>query len=176
MMPSEKSADLVRRVVTGEGEGERSRIVSDGPVRAWAVRPGGSLVMDVWRIDTLPCRVDDPDVLTDVLVPPLSGGLVVRMCRIPPDSEVDAEAYTQAIAEAYGGQADVPASDVPGMHRTDTVDVVTVISGALTALLEDGETVLGPGDSLVQRGTMHAWRNRTSSDVLLTSVMVPAAR
>jgi quercetin dioxygenase-like cupin family protein len=44
------------------------------------------------------------------------------------------------------------------MHRTDTLDLLFVISGQLELILEDGSTVLTSGDTLVQRGTAHAWQ------------------
>ncbi|KQW42651.1 hypothetical protein ASC77_23610 [Nocardioides sp. Root1257] len=57
------------------------------------------------------------------------------------------------------------------MHRTDTVDVVTVIRGELTVVTETGETTLRAGDSVVQMGTMHAWSNRTNETVVAIAIM-----
>lgn len=46
------------------------------------------------------------------------------------------------------------------MHRTPTLDYIVVIQGLLELILDSGETrLLHPGDTVVQRGTMHAWRN-----------------
>ena len=47
------------------------------------------------------------------------------------------------------------------MHRTKTLDYVVVIEGELTLLLEDSEVTLKPGSVVVQRGTNHAWENRS---------------
>ncbi len=46
------------------------------------------------------------------------------------------------------------------MHRTSTLDYVVVIEGEVVLILEDGEVVLRPSDTAVQRGTNHAWENR----------------
>ena len=46
------------------------------------------------------------------------------------------------------------------MHRTRTLDYVVVIAGELTLILDGSETILKPGDVVVQRGTDHAWENR----------------
>ena len=46
------------------------------------------------------------------------------------------------------------------MHRTRTLDYVVVIAGELVLMLDDSETILKPGDVVVQRGTDHAWENR----------------
>jgi hypothetical protein len=47
------------------------------------------------------------------------------------------------------------------MHRTRTLDYVVVIEGELVLILDDSEVVLMPGDVVVQRGTDHAWENRS---------------
>jgi uncharacterized cupin superfamily protein len=60
------------------------------------------------------------------------------------------------------------------MHFTETVDIMTVLSGELWAITETGETLLRAGDTLVQRGTAHAWSNRTSEPATIVSVMIAA--
>ena len=47
------------------------------------------------------------------------------------------------------------------MHRTRTLDYVVVIEGELVLVLEDSEVALRAGDVVVQRGTDHAWENRS---------------
>jgi uncharacterized cupin superfamily protein len=49
------------------------------------------------------------------------------------------------------------------MHRTRTLDYVVVIEGEAVLHLTDSEVVLGPGDVVVQRGTDHAWENRSDA-------------
>ncbi|WP_163730875.1 cupin domain-containing protein [Mycolicibacterium madagascariense] len=99
------------------------------------------------------------------------------MSTIPPGGRFDRASYAQVMAYAFGAQA--VSSDpkvIPGMHRTDTVDVVTIVAGELHAVLEADETVLRAGDTIVQRGTMHAWQNRSQHPVTLVSVMMDAPR
>ena len=62
------------------------------------------------------------------------------------------------------------------MHFTETVDIVTVLSGEIYAVLETTETLLRPGDTLVQRGTIHAWSNRTDKPAMMVALMVSAKR
>jgi uncharacterized cupin superfamily protein len=38
---------------------------------------------------------------------------------------------------------------------------VVVLEGEIWAMMELGETLLKPGDVLVQRGTNHSWSNRS---------------
>ena len=50
--------------------------------------------------------------------------------------------------------------DQPGMHTAASVDYEFVASGRVLLELDDGATVeLGAGDTVVQNGTRHAWRN-----------------
>jgi hypothetical protein len=49
------------------------------------------------------------------------------------------------------------------MHRTRTLDYVVVIEGELVLILDDSEVILKPGDVVVQRGTDHAWENRSNT-------------
>ena len=48
----------------------------------------------------------------------------------------------------------------PGMHATDTIDFEVVLEGTVVLELDDGaEVTLHPGDTVVQNGTRHRWRN-----------------
>lgn len=175
-MNVEPSKKTVRRVVTGFDASGRSIIAEDTNVTTTATRPDGSMVMDLWRADHLPALFSDQDGLTGQVLPPPPNGLVVRVCSFAPNGQVDAEAYDQALADVYGASdSQASQSSIAGMHRTDTVDVVTVISGELFAVLETTETRLLPGDSIVQRGTSHAWHNRTDEPAVVVATMMTAA-
>ncbi len=47
------------------------------------------------------------------------------------------------------------------MHRTQTVDYGIVLEGELTLVVDRGETTIRAGDIVIQRGTNHAWENRS---------------
>ena len=47
------------------------------------------------------------------------------------------------------------------MHRTETLDYGIVLEGEIYLVLDDSETLLKPGDVVIQRGTNHAWSNRS---------------
>jgi mannose-6-phosphate isomerase-like protein (cupin superfamily) len=70
---------------------------------------------------------------------PVSGHLI-RIIDIYPPSE--------------GGKRTV-------MHRTKTLDYAVVIEGEVVLVLDDSEVTLKQGDVVVQRGTDHAWENRS---------------
>ena len=62
------------------------------------------------------------------------------------------------------------------MHRTDTVDYVICIAGEIDMLLDDAQSVtLRAGDVLIQRGTNHAWLNRSDKPCRLAVVLLDAS-
>jgi mannose-6-phosphate isomerase-like protein (cupin superfamily) len=175
---SDDEPTLARVVVTGVAADGRSVIARDGPARPWARRPTGTLVMDLWRVDHLPVSVDAWSTATDevVLAPP-PNGVAVRTTIFPPDSSISPEAaaaYAAAMADIYGAQSSTGPS-IPGMHSTETIDIMTVIDGEIWAVMEDGETLLRAGDTMVQRGTRHAWQNRSDRPTKVVTIMLPAS-
>ena len=51
------------------------------------------------------------------------------------------------------------------MHRTQSVDYGIVLEGEVESILDSGETqLLRRGDVMVQRATMHAWRNPSKTE------------
>src|SRR5690242_6037182 len=47
------------------------------------------------------------------------------------------------------------------MHRTKSLDYAVVIEGEVVLVLEDSEVLLKKSDVVIQRGTNHAWENRS---------------
>ena len=79
--------------------------------------------------------------------------------------------------EKLPGMMNVMEPDNPGMHRTDTVDYIVVLSGEVSLELDDGETVhLSAGDCVVQNGTRHAWRNTSGATCVMAVALVGAHR
>jgi quercetin dioxygenase-like cupin family protein len=65
----------------------------------------------------------------------------------------------------------------PGMHVTDSIDYVLVVSGEVTLELDDGEqAVLRAGDAVIQNGTRHAWRNHGTGPCTIVGVAIGADR
>jgi uncharacterized cupin superfamily protein len=60
----------------------------------------------------------------------------------------------------------------PFMHRTQTVDYGIVIDGELTLIVDRGETTIKSGDVVVQRGTNHAWANRSGKNCRIAFVLI----
>ena len=65
----------------------------------------------------------------------------------------------------------------PGMHTTDTVDFDVIVLGEVYLELDDGsEVLLEAGDCVVQNGTRHAWRNRSSAKCVIAVTLVGVER
>jgi uncharacterized cupin superfamily protein len=60
----------------------------------------------------------------------------------------------------------------PLMHRTETIDYGLVLEGELVLILDEGETVVRAGDVVVQRGTSHAWANRSNANARIAFVLI----
>ena len=59
----------------------------------------------------------------------------------------------------------------PGMHATDTIDFEVVLEGTVVLELDDGaEVTLHAGDTVVQNGTRHRWKNPGDTPARMASV------
>jgi uncharacterized cupin superfamily protein len=55
------------------------------------------------------------------------------------------------------------------------VDYALVLEGEIVALMDEGEKLMRAGDVLIQRGTMHAWANRSGRPVKMAFILVDAS-
>jgi quercetin dioxygenase-like cupin family protein len=69
---------------------------------------------------------------------------------------------------------DFPPGNHPHMHRTETIDYVIVIAGEIEMDMDDSTVKLKAGDIMVQRGTNHAWANRSGKPARVAFVLVDA--
>ena len=61
------------------------------------------------------------------------------------------------------------------LHRTDTVDYVICLSGEIDMFLDESQFVtLRAGEVLIQRGTNHAWANRSDKPCRLAVILLDA--
>lgn len=166
----------VRRVVTGTGSDGRSGIDEDRPCEAVLETPM-FLATDIWVAGCGPAHIADGDRSGGkvVLEPPDRGFLVRRVVFHPDRQWLGSQAYLAALEAAGGGASHAGGAHDDGMHVTRTVDVAYVVEGEIVAVLEGAETTLRAGDSLIQRGTKHAWSNRTDEDAVVLFTQVSTA-
>ncbi|TWT13603.1 cupin domain-containing protein [Reyranella sp. CPCC 100927] len=172
----------IRRLVTGTDAQGRSCFVEDGPSRAVklvADRPGYR-VTNIW-CTTPGSQVDAPEATAQIagLLPP-KGGTVLRIIDFPAepaDGAARDAALKATFRDLYGdAQHGSDKSAHPGMHETPTVDYALVLAGTIIAIMETGELEMNAGDVLVQRGTMHAWANRSSQPARMAFVLIDPDR
>jgi uncharacterized cupin superfamily protein len=165
---------LPRRIVTIDDAG-KSTAIADGPVPDVLfdpARPGFSSAR-IWVTAATPveiARVADALKLQAATMGPLPPphGSVCRIVTFPPDeiyrgkigtAEVAAYFQTVGSPEASTYSAKAPH---PYMQKTRTLDFCLILEGEITLVLDTAEVQLSAGDTVVQRGTNHAWSNRSS--------------
>ena len=170
-----------QRIVTGVNEEGKSIIVFDGPGPA-SFQLGSLGWEERWAVEELPAPLDDLADPGDVeRVYTVRPGALMRaaILMLPPESERKTPPGTEAEREAFWQRVDVDTGvtwqqDYPKMHRTPTLDVIVVLSGAVDMELDGGQVVrLGAGDSVIQRGTMHAWHVIGDAPCTMVGVSVP---
>ena len=174
----------IRRVVTGHSPDGRSVFASDEEVEpvTTALNPGVEFHR-MWGGDRAPMYPGDGSPPDQPAYFPPVGGYRFGFFTLPPGeqarlpADLDLEAALRELDRKLPGMMSHLEPDNPGMHTTDTVDFEVVISGNVALELDDGaEKVMGPGDTVVQNGTRHRWRNPGPDPVVIAVFMVGAHR
>ena len=159
-----------RRIVTGHDRNGKSIVAIDTMLTpAQAAAAAGASFYEIWNTAGSPTPVDsgaDPTGRKLQIAPPPSGS-IVRFVDFQPEAQrppaQDGAAARKAF-EAIGSGGDStwrPGAPHPFMHRTETVDYGIVLEGEITLILDDSEVTLKASDVVIQRGTDHAWANRS---------------
>ena len=142
-----------RRIVTGHTPDGRSVVLSDAPVPHVRSLPGARFD-EVWSVDSAPAPLGlspaaEPTSDTPQIARGSGAGNLLRMIDFEPGMRSP-------------------------MHRTKTIDYGIVLEGEMVLILSDSEVLLGPGDVVVQRGTDHAWENRSGAPARMAFVLIDA--
>lgn len=179
----EQQQKLFRRIVTGHDADGKAIIISDAPpVRTQLVGgPGGPTFFEVWSTHETPASIinqpHEPEENGLVLSPP-KNGTRIRVIAFPPEGEEIRKLTGAAASEKFKSMGDEKASTSaegaphPLMHRTQTVDYGIVLEGEITLILDRGETVIRPGDIVIQNGTNHAWANRSGQVCRMAFILI----
>jgi mannose-6-phosphate isomerase-like protein (cupin superfamily) len=173
----------IRCVVTGRDASGKSVMVRNAPVEPVTVAalPGYEF-RRLWGSDSVPELPSDGAPTAQPRYFPPRNGFRFGFFTIPPDTSTSLEQLDTAsalaeIEQKLPGMTEVLEPDHPGMHTTDTVDFDVVVSGEVFLELDDGaEVLLRAGDCVVQNGTRHAWRNRSSAKCVVAFALVGAER
>jgi mannose-6-phosphate isomerase-like protein (cupin superfamily) len=171
----------IRRVVTGHDAAGRSTFIIDAPSpHVFSRTKGSAIVHELWETTNTPADnrgSKDAIARSHRLLPPKNGS-VFRVIEYPPDSErLAAIAHEEKLPDDGSGRAAATDRNKPrhaGFHKTNSIDYAIVLSGEIYAMMDDGEALLTAGDVLVQRGTNHAWSNRTNEPAMVAFVLIDA--
>jgi hypothetical protein len=164
-MPHPAFTAAMRRVITGEGEDGRSLIVIDAPPSGELGAPGLGGLYEIWH-EAATGSIDPKDAgergEAQPILSPGAGKVRVRWFVIePPPQGAPPEAVRAAARERFaqfGAAHELRDQDRhPAMHQTQTLDIICLISGDASLVLDEGETRLKPGQIVIQRGVSHAW-------------------
>ena len=166
-----ESIKPIRRVVTGNDAQGRSCVLYDSAapnVNANAFKKGTAMT-DVWVFDACPAVITgtrDDGNLPFNFEPPHTGGhlRIVQSDAKPADYDPAADRFlvpphppkrTEGGTWERGGQN----LYTTRMHKSETLDYGILLAGERVLILDDGEYVMKPGDTVVQIGSWHAWGN-----------------
>jgi mannose-6-phosphate isomerase-like protein (cupin superfamily) len=142
--------------------------------------PNGAKFFEVWNTGQTPAIIDNGpfDQETGLILAPPKGGTRIRVIDFPPEGEeirnLTKEEATKHFKTMGGEKASSASGEAPHplMHRTQTVDYGIVIEGELTMILDRHETTVKAGDIVIQRGTNHAWANRTNKRCRVAFILI----
>jgi mannose-6-phosphate isomerase-like protein (cupin superfamily) len=165
----------VRRVVTGIDKRGKACFVADEQVEPVALEAGGWAFDMLWGAENTPAVPNDGRQQAWSTYYPGPGGFRFHLSTIVPDDSLEA---TDArpdmvdwldVRDLWGAMD----PDDPGMHTNATLDMEVILSGEIILELDDGvERRLKPGDTVIQNGTRHRWRNPGPGNVLLAIFML----
>jgi quercetin dioxygenase-like cupin family protein len=164
-----------RRVVAIDREAGKSSLVGDTAspdVRTDPARPGFAL-QRMWVVDSAPAKIVYETLhLPNVLVPPPKGS-VLNVFTFPPDSawkgkvgQSEVRAYFQSVGAPSASTYSADALH-PYMQQTRTLDLCIVLEGELVLVLDTEEVTVKQGDFVINRGTNHAWSNRSGKPAVV---------
>lgn len=161
----------VRRVVTGRNDKGQSVFISDtevpdrfggGGMEDFSAQ--GSLALaELWATAVPTDNVGNQDGVRPgpFDLDPDPNSLMVRIAEFPPEPA--------GVAKPGAGL-----ESHPGFHITRTTDIIIVLEGEVYSMMETGEKLLKTGDVLIQRGTNHAWSNRSGKVTKIAAIMINA--
>ncbi|MBR9911717.1 MAG: cupin domain-containing protein [Gammaproteobacteria bacterium] len=136
-----RKAVPIRRVVTGHDDKGRAVFRSKDVIQPETIPSGDADFATIWSTAQVPVDLnDETDGRDRDAGLTLNGGSVIRLTDMLP-----------------GGESP--------MHRTNSIDYGIILAGTVELELDDGvvETCRA-GDVIVQRGTIHLWRNPSKTE------------
>lgn len=153
-MSKPKPKTPIRRIVTGHTTSNVTAVLMDGPAEnTKSSRPGTTSTL-IWSSDTMPIDIAVGQDVEDM-------GARITGTQPPPNG-------TRFIVMEFAP------GEVGRMHRTETIDYISVLEGEIEMDMDEQTVRMKAGDIMVQRGTNHAWMNRSDKRARISIVLVDA--
>ena len=149
---SENNYPPIRRIVTGHDKNRVAKVLIDGPATNAKTPSPGTVSTLIWCTDKALASIPAGESIEDM------GARIIGTA--PP-----AKGTRFAVI-------DFPPGNKPFMHRTELVDYVICLEGEMEMDMDDSTVKMKAGDILIQRGTNHAWANRSQARARLAFVLI----
>jgi mannose-6-phosphate isomerase-like protein (cupin superfamily) len=170
----------IRRIVTGhDASGKSNILINDLAPNATEIKGWPGLwVTELWTSNEMPVNNNgtEDQGARPMRHDPTPSGTIFRVVEFPPESKtqgIDAKAAFEHLG-SHTKPRDEDSAKHPSMHKTRSIDYLVVIAGEMWMVMEDGEVLLRAGDCIVQRGTNHAWVNKSDRPCLLAAILIDA--
>jgi len=132
----------IRRIVTGHTTEGTAIFTSDEEFETVIIPSGDAAMSTLWTTASVPADCNDTiDGAKRDAGTTLKGGSVIRIVDM------------------------LPGASSP-LHRTDSIDYGIIISGEIELELENKVSKkIGAGEIIIQRGTLHKWRNPSETEI-----------
>jgi quercetin dioxygenase-like cupin family protein len=144
----------IRRFVTGHDAKNVAKVIMQGPASNAKYPSPGTVSTMIWCTDEAPADISIGEQVED---------LGARILGTAPPADGTRFAVI-----------DFPPGNQPRMHRTETIDYVIVLEGEIEMDMDEQTVKLKAGDVMVQRGTNHAWANRSNARARVAFVLIDA--
>ncbi|MDF8332175.1 cupin domain-containing protein [Novosphingobium cyanobacteriorum] len=151
----------IRRIVTGHDDAGRAVILSDEACpHVHSIKDRTDFGWTELWTTAVPADNSGPEdtVPNPPALQPAPGTLTFRVVEFPPDRH----------------HKDPTVDDRSMFHRTRSVDFAIVLSGEIWGVVDEGEVLMKPGDTMIQRGTNHDWQNRSDEPARVAFVLIDA--
>jgi hypothetical protein len=133
-------------------------------------------------IDQTPARIVFETLHLPHTIEPPKRGALCRVATYPPDTGWQGKVGAADVASYFRLMGSPSASTYaanaphPYMQKTATLDFCFVLDGEIVLVLDTEEVALKRGDMVIQRGTNHAWSNRSTKPATLAITSHDGAR
>jgi quercetin dioxygenase-like cupin family protein len=144
----------IRRVITGHDGKNVAKVIREGVATNTKTPREGVASTLMWCSDAMPADISIGENAEDL------GARILGTAPPPNGSRFIVMEFAPGIASE--------------MHRTETIDYIVMLSGEIEMDMDDSTVKLRAGDIMVQRGTNHAWVNRSNAAARMAIVLLDA--